>query len=61
MGAVAEDRHNSLVAADNRQDVRVPRRVEGGRGSDDSRRESRGSCYADRGREEFVVYIASMG
>jgi hypothetical protein len=61
MEAVAEDRYDSLVAADNRQDGRVPQRTEGGRSSDSSRRESRSSRYADRGREEFVVHVASMG
>jgi hypothetical protein len=59
--AVAEDRHNSLVAADNRQDSQVPQRAEGSRSSNGSRRESCSSCHADRGREEFVVYVASIG
>jgi hypothetical protein len=58
---VAEDRHDSLVAADNRQDSRVPQRTEGGRSSNSSRRESRSSRYADRGRKEFVVYVTSIG
>jgi hypothetical protein len=61
IGAVAEDKHDSLVAADNKQDGRVLRRAEEGCGSDGSRRESRSSRYANRGREEFVVYVASMG
>jgi hypothetical protein len=61
MGAVEEDGHNSPVAADDGQDGLVPRRAGGGHGSDCSRREPRGSGDANRGREEFVVYVASMG
>jgi hypothetical protein len=61
MGAVEEDGHNSLVAADDGQDSPVPRRAGGGHGSDCSRRELCGSGDANRGREEFVVYVASMG
>jgi hypothetical protein len=61
IGAVAEDRHDSLVAADNRQDSQVPQRAEGGCSSDSSRRESCGSRHANRGREEFVVHVASIG
>jgi hypothetical protein len=61
MGAVEEDRHNSLVAADDRQDGPVPRRTGEGHGSDCSRREPRSSGDANRRRKEFVVHIASIG
>jgi hypothetical protein len=61
MGAVEEDGHNSPVAADNGQDGRVPRRAGGGYSSDCSRRKPRGSGDGNRGREEFVVHVASMG
>jgi hypothetical protein len=61
MEAVEEDGHNSLVAADDRQDGRVLRRVGGGHSSDCSRRKPRGSGDGNRGREEFVVHVASMG
>jgi hypothetical protein len=61
IGAVAEDRHNSLVAADNRQDSQVPQHTEEGYSSDSSRRESRSSRHTDRGREEFVIHVTSIG
>jgi hypothetical protein len=60
IGAVEEDGHNSLVAADDGQDGPVPQRAGGGYGSDCSRREPRGSGDANRGREEFVVHITSI-
>ena len=61
MGAVEEDGHGSTVEADDGQDSRVPWRAEGGNPGHHSRRGPRGSGDADGRREEFVVYVASMG
>jgi hypothetical protein len=61
MGAVAEDGHEGAVEADDEQGSRVPWRAERSHGRHHRRRKPRRGRYADRGREEFLVHVVSMG